>query len=617
MKRITLIFLAVVSIIAGSISCQKVNDIDKRLAELEKTVSDLKTQIAAGAVITSVDKTEDGYTFTLSNGQTYKVTNGKDGSDGEAIIADVKIEEDFVVLVLKNGETLRISYQNPLSMVTLNIIPDFSDGSVYSYSNNGSFFLRVSVTPEKYIEKLSGNDGLICKADFRSVITKATLENSDFTVVGEIASASVEEGYLTASFTLNEDEMKKIWDADHVVSFSIKDNDGVHGASTSFVPVSWYRRDGEGGGKVLEIEGHKVTVKVSGDVTPHDVLIEAYAEGNTAKILAFAMSEKKLVCEVDGTAEVSRDMSGRTCAFTISNIGSDVTATIGYEMPITVTALSNNPAWGKVAFEGKPFKGETITFTATAYKGFCFVRWLDANGNTLSSKNPYSVTLDSELVVTAVFAVDNAPGGIFTVNAISKKVRFSKGNLWADSSNVLHFEDNQWSIPSITSIDDNHVTHFTWSDNVADAVGISNRGSYIFCNESHKQSIEGSSAVYYVLSKDEWTYLLDTHRKKWATVNGVNGYVIAPDGYSGSLSGSYTAEQFAATDFVFLPAASYRDGAFFKDYVGVLGLYWSSTPAITGDDAYGLTLSDKETAFGHSHYRNVSCSIRLVMDYNN
>ena len=123
MKRISLIILAIAAIIAGSVSCQKVNDLDKRLTELEQTVSDLKAQILAGAVITSVDKADDGCTFTLSNGQSYTVTNGKDGSDGEAIIADVKIEENFVVLTLKNGETLRISYQNPLSMVTLNIVP--------------------------------------------------------------------------------------------------------------------------------------------------------------------------------------------------------------------------------------------------------------------------------------------------------------------------------------------------------------------------------------------------------------------------------------------------------------------------------------------------------------
>ena len=93
------------------------------------------------------------------------------------------------------------------------IIPDFSDGSVYSCSDDGSFFLRVSVTPGKYIDKLLSNDGLICKADFRSVITKALQENPDFTVVGKISSSSVEDGCMTASFSLTNGEMEKMCDA--------------------------------------------------------------------------------------------------------------------------------------------------------------------------------------------------------------------------------------------------------------------------------------------------------------------------------------------------------------------------------------------------------------------
>lgn len=153
-----------------------------------------------------------------------------------------------------------------MPLVSMSIIPDFSDGSVYSFSDDGSFLLRVSVTPEKYIEKLIDNDGIICMADFRSVITKATPENPDFTVIGEITSGSVEEGYLTASFALAEDEMKKMLESDYVVSFSIEDADVVHGASTSYVPMNNPRRD-KGGDvddeDVIIINGHNA-VKLAG-----------------------------------------------------------------------------------------------------------------------------------------------------------------------------------------------------------------------------------------------------------------------------------------------------------------------------------------------------------------
>lgn len=135
---------------------------------------------------------------------------------------------------------------NLLPTVALNIIPDFSDGSVYSFSDDGSFFLRISVTPKTYIDKLINNDGLVCKADFRSVITKAIPENPDFTVVGKIASASVEEGYMTTCFELGEEKLTKLYEFDYVVSFSLEDKDGVHCASTTYVPID-NPREGWGG----------------------------------------------------------------------------------------------------------------------------------------------------------------------------------------------------------------------------------------------------------------------------------------------------------------------------------------------------------------------------------
>lgn len=130
--------------------------------------------------------------------------------------------------------------------VSMSIIPDFSDGSVYSYSNDGSFFLRISVSPEEFLANIENNDSFICKADFRCMITKATTEYSDFTIIGKITSASVEEGYMTTFFTLTKDEMVKLQEADYMVSFSIKAGDGTHGATTSYVPMS-YQRVGQGG----------------------------------------------------------------------------------------------------------------------------------------------------------------------------------------------------------------------------------------------------------------------------------------------------------------------------------------------------------------------------------
>ena len=255
MKRITLIILAVAAILAGSVSCQKVNDLDKRLTELEQTVSDLKAQILAGAVITSVDKTADGCTFILSNGQSYTVTNGKNGSDGEAIIADVEIEENFIVLTLKNGETLRISYQNPLSMVTLSIVPDYDDGTVGKPETVEAmgmkrhiFYLDISATPAKYTEILSDTERFIHKAVFSPVLTKSGFGNA-FTVSPK--SVTYAEGapipFLEACFELDDDTAALLQNKNtpYTVSYSIEDKDGVHGAATAFVAISHEKGSGQ------------------------------------------------------------------------------------------------------------------------------------------------------------------------------------------------------------------------------------------------------------------------------------------------------------------------------------------------------------------------------------
>ena len=45
-----------------------------------------------------------------------------------------------------------------------------------------------------------------------------------------------------------------------------------------------------------------------------------------------------------------------------------------------------------------------------------------------------------------------------------------------------------------------------------------------------------------------YPYLFNNHSKKWATVNGVNGYVIAPDGFAGTLADSYADDAALAAD---------------------------------------------------------------------
>lgn len=67
-------------------SCQDYGDdiakLEENVSALQATVNSLQSQITAGSVITSVTSVADGVQVTLSNGQTFTITNGKDGATG-------------------------------------------------------------------------------------------------------------------------------------------------------------------------------------------------------------------------------------------------------------------------------------------------------------------------------------------------------------------------------------------------------------------------------------------------------------------------------------------------------------------------------------------------------
>lgn len=85
-----LIKLAAFSLLAGTpltwIGCSDYDDdidsLNKRLDETNASLSELRALIEAGSVITDVQSTEGGVVIKLSNGESYTLTNGKDGQAG-------------------------------------------------------------------------------------------------------------------------------------------------------------------------------------------------------------------------------------------------------------------------------------------------------------------------------------------------------------------------------------------------------------------------------------------------------------------------------------------------------------------------------------------------------
>ena len=188
--------------------------------------------------------------------------------------------------------------------------------------------------------------------------------------------------------------------------------------------------------------------------------------------------------------------------------------------------------------------------------------------------------------------------GAFSVSP-TKKVKFTKGNLFWDGSDY-HLEADQLSVAD--KWDPNHVSHFYWvndTDIEKDvpeykpyAVYFMNSGlSYadkFWCSKNRKITVDGTSGLHCLSGGDEgeWAYLLKSRKnadklnRNMVNVNGIGQcLVIAPDGYTGTINSSYTAEEWAeaeAEGLVCLVSNGFRGGK--TKYESDRGYYWTSTP---------------------------------------
>ena len=67
-------------------SCKDYDDdissLQSQIDKLNEMVSKIQGQIDKGAILTGVSPVENGVKLTLSNGDSYTITNGKDGAKG-------------------------------------------------------------------------------------------------------------------------------------------------------------------------------------------------------------------------------------------------------------------------------------------------------------------------------------------------------------------------------------------------------------------------------------------------------------------------------------------------------------------------------------------------------
>lgn len=223
---------------------------------------------------------------------------------------------------------------------------------------------------------------------------------------------------------------------------------------------------------------------------------------------------------------------------------------------------------------------------------------------------------------SALAAADGALTGHFTINEKGDYVVFSQGNLqYQASTGTWQFAAEQYTVlgeaagnATATGRDtqEKWIDLFGWGTGDAPYKASASNGDYAVFTDWGTNAISngGSTAgIWRTLTQDEWTYLLTQRTnasglRGQASVNGVKGYLLLPDGFvlpdgcvfysnPGSwTANTYTLEQWSAMQTagaVFLPCGGFRDGdeVNMEDTGSPIGSYWSAT-ADGASEAYGF-----------------------------
>ena len=335
--------------------------------------------------------------------------------------------------------------------------------------------------------------------------------------------------------------------------------------------------------------------------------------------------------------------------FTTEETTKAVNIAISGASSITLTPSSAGVNYVAVP-AGKPFKNFTFTAIKTA------TNWA-AKTSTSESETVINKIYDLGAVSGWTYNDDgNTLWGQFTVKD-GKKVRFSKGNLWCNTSTsplTWAFEANQYDFRTKPGYDacingsyatgttpSNNIGHFSWSKDASKAVNGSVDGSYsssdvFFANSD--ASVMGSNWV--ALSVDEVGYLFATRSASTAygtadarfsnvQIGDVKGLVLFPDCFvqpsdvtlNGVNDGTTTEIDVAAwqklelAGAVFLPNAGQSGNGGAVGNVGGRGRYWTSS---CSSGYYNMPYY--EINWGGSPYKSANVnrgycySIRLVTE---
>ena len=193
-----------------------------------------------------------------------------------------------------------------------------------------------------------------------------------------------------------------------------------------------------------------------------------YNEGATVTLTATAATGYRFVSWQDGNTQNPRTVT----------VTGNATYTATFEAipptQYTITATSNNTAWGTVSGGGTYNEGATATLTATAATGYRFVSWQDGN-----TQNPRTVTVTGNATYTATF--EAIPPTQYTLTGGSNNTAWgtvsgggtynagATATLTATAATGYHFvswQDGNTENPRTVTVTANATYVATFADNV-------------------------------------------------------------------------------------------------------------------------------------------------------
>jgi hypothetical protein len=208
------------------VSCKDYDDdidrIDNTLNDLKSQIKDLQTAVSNGKWITNVEQTAEGVTVTLSDNSTFKLTNGKNGAQGEAGAAGDKltIDEATGEWLINNEKTGWFANKKDQAVV-VNAPKVESDGFWYFYDAEAKEYKKsdyrangntwVVEDDNQYILHIPAADG-----------TDTMIKLPKFAAISSLSLAQTTQdwtaNYITSSTIKIKDQSGKVYDKETLIS---------------------------------------------------------------------------------------------------------------------------------------------------------------------------------------------------------------------------------------------------------------------------------------------------------------------------------------------------------------------------------------------------------------